>query len=647
MQKGLQSIQHRGPDSSHIWIDHKRGGKVALGHVRLSIIDLTGGDQPLSNEDNTIHVVVNGELYDYERIRSDLMHRCGYKFKTHSDSEIVLGLYQEYGLDMFKHLRGEFVFSLWDSKAGIMIVAKDRFGIKPLFYTKDEKSGAMLFASEMNAFFEMGIKCEWDDQDSVVYPGSFDQRTLFKNIYQLPPGHYAVIPLHDVNSMKVCRYWDLDYQEKDLVATNRTQEKTESQVIREMVGVYLSGGIDSCAVLGLSNKILKEHFKSDGSIDAFTLSFKDHPAFDEATIAKKQAQLSGAKYHEIPITQQELADHFEEAVYHCERPCIQTNFIEKFLLSRAVREAGYKVVLTGEGSDETFCGYPWFKIDLLNDSQALKQHDREEIIKLLMEKNIGFRFMFTSFLASNSDSSKQDPTHKLIGFQPSFLSVSLTAHYDQYLNSHLTPSEEEKEGMLRYRLINLLDPATTDKMKNKWSKVHSSMYLWAKTVFQTYVLVHLGDCCEMAHSVEGRVPFLDHHLVEYVNNIPLDLKLKADLERKVLIEKYALREATKDVLTEEVYQRIKHPFTSPPSTWNKQGPMYQLFQETLRSADFDKQPFFDRKKVIQLLDTVHESEDPTMLQAYDGLLTQLTGFAFMQKRFNPSLPSPSTITRWH
>lgn len=158
MQKGLQSIQHRGPDSSHIWIDHKRGGKVALGHVRLSIIDLTGGDQPLSNEDNTIHVVVNGELYDYERIRSDLMHRCGYKFKTHSDSEIVLGLYQEYGLDMFKHLRGEFVFSLWDSKAGIMIVAKDRFGIKPLFYTKDEKSGAMLFASEMNAFFEMGIK---------------------------------------------------------------------------------------------------------------------------------------------------------------------------------------------------------------------------------------------------------------------------------------------------------------------------------------------------------------------------------------------------------------------------------------------------------------------------------------------------------
>ncbi|KAG2386859.1 hypothetical protein C9374_001894 [Naegleria lovaniensis] len=628
MKKGLQSIRHRGPDSSHIWIDPHRGGKVALAHARLSIIDLKGGDQPLSNHDQTIHVVVNGELYDYERIRSDLMNRCGYTFKTHSDSEIVLALYQEYGLEMFKHLRGEFVFSLWDSKAGIMIVAKDRFGIKPLFYTKDEKSGAVLFASEMKAFFEMGIKCEWDE-DSVVYPGSYDQRTLFKNVYQFPPGHYAIIALHDVNMRQL------------LEESIRHRLKADVPV-----GVYLSGGIDSCAVLGLSNKILKEHFKSNGSIDAFTLSFKDHVAFDEASIAAKQAQLSGAKYHEIPITQQELADHFEETVYHCERPNIQTSFIAKFLLSRAVRDAGYKVVLTGEGSDETFCGYPWFKIDLLNDSQALAKHDREEIVNLLLEKNIGFRYMFKSFFASSSENSKPDPVKKLVGFHPSFLSVSLASHYDQFLHSHLVPSEEEKEAMLRYRLLNLVDASVTDKMKHKWNNVHSSMYLWAKTLFQNFILVHLGDRCEMAHSVEGRVPFLDHHLVEYVNNLPLSLKLKADLDNKVLVEKYALREATKDVLTEEVYQRIKHPFTSPPSTWNKNGPVYQLFQETLRSSEFDKQPFYDRKKVVQFLDTVHESQDPTTLQAYDGTLTHLTCLAFIQKRFNPSLPSPSTTTRW-
>ena len=154
LQKGLDTIKHRGPESSHIWVD--KNEKVALGHARLSIIDLTTGDQPLSNQDNTVHVVVNGELYDYERIRQDLIQK-GYSFKTKSDSEIVLALYQEYGTQMFKYLRGEFAFTLWDSKAGIMLAAKDRFGIKPLFYTI-QKDGTVLFASEMKAFFEMGVK---------------------------------------------------------------------------------------------------------------------------------------------------------------------------------------------------------------------------------------------------------------------------------------------------------------------------------------------------------------------------------------------------------------------------------------------------------------------------------------------------------
>jgi len=440
--------------------------------------------------------------------------------------------------------------------------------------------------------------------------------------------------------MKLTRYWDLDYSHKDQ-NENRTEQEMVSGVRNLLeesvtyrlradvpVGVYLSGGIDSCALLGLSNKILREKYNTDGSIDAFTLSFKDHKAYDEASVAKKQAALCGAKYREVAITQKELADNFEDATYHCENPMIQTNFVAKYLLSRAVRDAGYKVVMTGEGSDEIFCGYPWFKIDMLSDTNNISSDEMKEIMDHLIQNNVALRHIL-------SKRNETESVKKLIGSQPFFM-TTFSKSFKEVLKSKYKATKEQEEALARHRMMELLEPHIIDKMKNKWNNVHTSMYVWARSVLPAYLLTHLGDRSEMAHSVEGRVPFLDHHLVEYVNQLPLSIKLKPDLSNKVLIEKYVLREATKDVITEEVYKRVKHPFTSPPATWNKEGELYQFMQQTLRSADFEKQPFYDKKKIEKMLNTVHSAQDQTVLQEFDTLMIYLTSVVLLQKRYNPS-----------
>jgi asparagine synthase (glutamine-hydrolysing) len=631
----LESIKHRGPDHVSRWTNSS--GKVTLGHTRLSIIDLEGGHQPISNESGDVTIVVNGELYDFERIRNELQNK-GYKFKTKSDSEILLHLYQEYGIGMFEHLRGEFAFVIWDERSQSLVFGRDRFGIKPLFYAYD-KNGTLCLASEMKALFKLGVECIWNE--SNILNGLCNKGfLLFKGITPVPPGHYVITSTVDPSHLQVKQYWDLTYEEKGKEKYITEEEAKEN--VRKLltdaikfrlradvpVGVYLSGGLDSCTALALCNTILKQEYGSDGSVDAFSISFAEHAEFDEAPIADRFAKKYNAKFHKILLRQQEMIDYLESATYHAESFNVNMNYVAKYALSKAVRENGYKVVISGEGSDEIFLGYPTFKNTLLkNELRNMDKAERENVIKKLFGDNPAFRLILDT-----KDIEEEKEFFRLAGYRTGNPLLLSSFGIDKFAKDNIPVMPNL--GTVNRLIMGITSPAVLNNMRNNWHEAYSDAYIWFKTIFPSFLLATFGDRMELANSVEVRTPFLDHHLVDYVNQLPVKMKIKIDLQNNRMIEKYILKEAVKDLLNDELYNRIKAPFYAPPVTWKHDGAVYKYIQETLRGAEFANQPIFDQKKVIGLLDKV-PLMPPEQKQMVDGILLSLTQFTILQRQFKP------------
>ena len=571
MLAGTASLHHRGPDGRQHWM--ATDCRAALGHTRLSIIDLTTGEQPISNEDGTIHIVVNGEFYDFERIRSELESR-GHRFRTKSDSEIALHLYEDYGPECLHHLRGEYAFVIWDERNNRMIAGRDRFGVKPLFYA--EHDGALYLASEVKALFAMGVPRRWSAE--AVHAGGFvlpGERTLFDGVYAVPPGHFlrATREAHRVH-----QYWDVDYPRDDAAQAPRSdaeyiagfravlEDAVKTRLRADVpVGCYLSGGIDSCAVLGLAQR------HHEGPIRAYTLTF-DTKQYDESVIAEEMVRHCGAAYQPIPMTQADLAAHFRAAVIQSEIPFINGHTVAKYMLSRAVRESGYKVVLTGEGSDEILAGYPHFRRDmLLHHTSGQDPEETARLLRDLVENNQVSR----GLLLPEGDADTGTVCATLLGSVPSWLEA-------------MAGTASRTRGLMRDDFLethrgvdvigNLLSSLDVKRRLEGRNAVHSALYLWAKTILPHYILSNLGDRMEMSHSIEGRVPFMDHHVAEYLQRVPVSLKIRG------MTEKYILREAVKDVITKTVYERQKHPFLSPPATQNPDQPLHALMQDTLRGG---------------------------------------------------------------
>jgi asparagine synthase (glutamine-hydrolysing) len=617
------ALYHRGPDGQRQWISGD--GLVGLGHARLSIIDLETGDQPLANEDESIHAVVNGELYDFERIRTELEAR-GHRLRTKSDSEIVLHLYEDFGPGCLEHLRGEFAFALWDARSRTLFAARDRFGIKPLFYTR--RGDSLLLASEAKALFAAGVPARWDlesfyDANSLIVPRQ--DRTLFADIHQVPPGHYL---LAREGRVEIVKYWDFDYPRTGSIQPPGDIECAEAfraaldEAVRLRlradvpVGCYLSGGIDSCAVLGLAQR-----HRSD-PIRTFTLRF-DHAQYDEGEIAREMAEKAGAEFHPIPLHQSDLAEHFGEAIRHSETLCLNAHGVAKFVLSRAVREAGYKVVITGEGSDEILGGYPPFRRDmLLYDSEGQDEAEVKRLLAELEKTNPVSR----GLLLPDGKSLDLDGVRRRLGFAPSWMAAFGSTGFKLHA---LFADDFADELAGRDSFVALLDGIDAAGQLAGRPPVHQSLYLWGKSQLSNYVLAMLGDRMEMAHSVEGRVPFLDHHVVELVCSLPVRQKIRG------LTEKYVLREATRSVLTETVYARHKHPFTSPPVALAPDERLHELLQETLRGPALEAMPFYDRDKVVKLLDSLPAMDDAART-AIDPALMVMLSACMLQEKFAPT-----------
>ena len=612
LERATDALSHRGPDGSGTWVNPD--GKVGLGHTRLSVIDLANGAQPISSEDGRIHLAANGEFYGFETIRRDLETR-GHVFVTGTDSEIALHLYEEQGRTCVESLRGEFAFVLWDEDLRTLWVVRDRFGIKPLYYA--EHRGVLYVASEVKALLAAGVPAAWDEETvgQQIF-GCFDaERTLFAGVRSVPPG-YGLVAQNGTTRLE--SYWDVDYPRKSPgtpwdpsscidEVRHGLQESVRLRMRADVpVGFLLSGGLDSSALLGMAAR-------GAARPKAFTISF-DHASYDEEPVARRTARHVGVEYEAVPVSQSDCADSFADAVWHAEAMQANAHGVARYLLSRAVRQAGYKTVLAGEGADELFAGYEFCR-------PALRHGPRRGITDWL---RIGLALLGDQSPAERKVaevSSWLVRVSRILGLSNEV--VEALAGKLDVLHSLLARDFQERiAGRDPYRVF--FKQFDYRKQIAGREPVKQVLYLWLKSLFVGYNLA--AERADMAHGLEVRLPYLDHKFFEYGRNIPSRL-LISDGQPK-----YPLREAARPFLTDEVYRGTKNPFLAPPSTLQTGNRLYEMCQDTLRGPGMRNLSFFNTGRVAHLLDELPGMDEGKRV-ALDPLIIALTSLCVLQERY--------------
>lgn len=602
LDRAVARIQHRGPDGQKTWIAPDRS--VGLAHARLAIIDLVTGAQPLHNETDDIHAVVNGEIYDHDRIRSELAAR-GHTLRTASDSEVLIHLYEELGVHCLRELRGELAFVLWDAKRRWLFAARDRFGIKPLYYAD---TGRMLaLASEAKALFAAGVPARWD-QDAffdhlVCQMPMAAEATVFQGVAQIPPAHYL---LATPQGTVIRPYWTPSRVEApSLEELGALLEESVKLRLRAdvPVGVYLSGGVDSSTILGLA----KQH----PDLRAFTITF-DEKQLDELAVAKNSAAAMGVPHVPLFADRETLGDRFADAVEHSEHPHDNPHGAAKMMLSRLVRAEGVKVVLTGEGADEIFLGYPWLILDLL-------KHDAPSAEPASVVSAMGPRAaqMVQGIEAISRFAARHPWIQKIkrsLGYLPSLLALSAA--------SFLRP-----EILAMGRVPRRVDPidrllASLDgRVFERGERARQSAYLQMRTYFASYNLNVLGDRMEMANGVEGRTPYLDHRFVEAVLALPAAACFRDGQD------KHPLRTLAEGRVTAEVLARPKFQFMAHDAM-NDRGRLGQLIRDVLDSPSLESVTLYDRAAVKTALE-----KTSSMPAVQSGLACMVASAFFLGERF--------------
>lgn len=626
-ERMIKTLHHRGPDGYGFHVDDDNG--LAMAHARLSIIDLHTGDQPLYNGNRSNILTVNGEFYDYKRIRTAL-RLDGAQFQTKSDSEIALPLYERNGLDFVKQLRGEFGFVLYDGSNNRLVLVRDRFGVKPLFYHFSENS--IYWGSEVKALLAhpnipaaFSKKAVLHQLMHTMVPGT----TAFEDIHAVKPGHMLVIQAHgDRLELKEHKYWDMDFpaeDERDLsspaekhIATTR-EKLTEAVALRleadVPVGCYLSGGIDSCSMLGLASSIQQSPVK------AFTISF-DNTDYDESAIAKEMADKVNADQEQISVGADELyGDNYVTTLWHAERTFYNTLGVAKWCMSRRVNECGYRVVVTGEGSDELYGGYPAFKRDMLRFGMNGRDQLEVEAWARLMDK--------TNSLFSGAILSEQTVSHpvmdEICGFTPSWIQPWM-----QTLELARPLLHDDVRDVLNaYDPITAIATSFDTRQLNGRHVLDKAQYTWIKTMLECQILNWGGDRVDMANSMESRPAFLDHHVAEAAKWVPPHFRIYGN------VEKWVLREAMKNMLPEVLYKREKFAFMAPPGHTDnkKKHALDKLISEYMNDDMIRDVGLFDLKRLRAFITAYKADTDPVSLVRKDALINHLLGLHILWRQF--------------
>jgi asparagine synthase (glutamine-hydrolysing) len=555
----------------------------------------------------------------------------GSRFRTKSDSEIILHLYPRFGLDeTIKRLRGEFAFALYDAKEDTLHLVRDRFGVKPLYYhlSDDEVS----FGSEVKVIMaNPAVKRQIDDEGllhqlmQLTVPGT----TAFKGIQQVKPGHVVSFKrLKQGYQISEKKYWDFEFPEAEHhqrpVSEEESIEAVRSGLMEAVklrleadvpVGCYLSGGIDSCSILGLSSAMRQDPVK------AFTIGFADK-AYDETPIAQEMATATGADQDILRVNADHLYGYFEKTLWHTERTIYNTLAVAKFLMSKHVRDIGYKVVVTGEGSDELFAGYPSFRQDLfLHGLTDLPDDERKTWEAMLGESNALFK---GAMLAANvhDDLYLSDR----IGFTPSCLQPWLSCE-----KTARSVINKDRASIIENYKPGLAITETLDRnMLDKRHPLDKAQYVWSKTMLEGQILTWGGDRVDMANSMEARPAFLDHHLAETATLIPPLHRIK---DRK---EKYVLKEAMKGLLPKTLYEREKFAFMAPPATTNKSkwDAMLELATDYLTPEAISLSGLLDKDSIENIMsEALNENTDRARKVQLDAIINHMLGVQILHNQF--------------
>lgn len=543
----IDMLHHRGPDESGYWMNTS----IGLGSARLSIIDLTTGHQPIHNEDKTVWVVLNGEIFNYLELRQQLIAH-GHKFYTRSDTEVLVHLYEEKGPAFLNQLNGQFAIALWDSRQRRLLLARDRLGIRPLFYT--QAGGGLLFASEIKSLLlHDQVKPEINRRalDQIfTYWVPLAPETIFKNIYQLPPGYCL---LADDRGVVTRPYWQLQFP-----ADGEVQYAPETEYVERLrelvidstrlqlqadvpVGVYLSGGIDSSVVASVVR------FFSDNPLTTFSVRFTND-FYDESPYQQAMVDFLEADHQAIHCSSQDIGRVFPDVIWHTETPVLRTAPSPLYLLSELVRHNGVKVVLSGEGGDEAFLGYDLFKETKLRRYWA--QHPgtrRTRLFQRLYPYLTLAQVQSPDYLKAFFGAGLTDTDQPHYSHIPTW---SNTAKAKKFF------SDDVKAELAGYDAIEDFK-ATLPKDFDRWHFLSKAQYIDMKMLLAGYLLASQGDRQAMAHSVEGRFPFLDHRVIELAAAMPPTVKLPGMREKSVLKKAFA------DCVPESVRQRPKQAYRAP------------------------------------------------------------------------------------
>lgn len=614
-------LRHRGPDGNGFYLtDH-----IGLVHTRLSIIDIAGGAQPIHNEDKTVWVVFNGEIYNYVELRRELIAR-GHHFYTRTDTEVIVHLYEQYGEDFVHHLNGQFAIGLWDERNQKLILVRDRVGIAPLYYADIE--GRFAFASEIKSLLPLfrtspGLNVAALDQ-IMTFWSPLSPSTMFNGIEELSPGKMLIV---DCERKRWHTYWDWNYPPAGEFAVG-TEEELAEQLLDLLVdatqirlradvpvGAYLSGGLDSSTITSIIH-----HF-TDTPLRTFSIGFNSDE-HDESDFQQMMIDRIGANHSRVQCSNRDVAKYFFDTIRHTESPVLRTAPAPMKMLSRLVRDKNYKVVLTGEGADEVLGGYDIFKEAKVRQFWAKNPSSscRPALLKRLypyldISSNRSLHYLQTFFGASLDASSSPEFAHL-----PRWNTTSKAKNFfSEELKSHLTSDP----------VINLI--ATLPKGIDSWDCFNKWQYIEAKSLMGGYLLCSQGDRMLMSNSIEGRFPFLDHRVIEFANTLSPSLKMK------VLHEKYLLKKALKDYLPEKIIARKKQPYRSPDvaafydSVTGEANETY--VDELLCEERIKSYGYFDYRKVA-LLEKKARNGKVTGIkdnQAFIGILsTQIWHYIFVE-----------------
>ena len=621
-------LSHRGPDEQGLYLDDH----IGLGHARLSIIGIDSGTQPICNEDQRFWIVYNGEIFNYIELRKDLIQK-GHRFSTDTDTEVILHLYEDLGPKCLSLLNGQFALAIWDSRDKELFLARDRVGIRPLYYTY--QNGRFLFASEIKSIFVDSRVPRNIDSKSLAQVftcwTTIGSRTIFQDIHEMRPGHCMLIRQnHELQEQQA--FWSLPWYppEKQWAGSMEEAGQELASLLEDSVrlrlradvpvGAYMSGGLDSSIITSIIAG------KFNNRLKTFSLSF-DEKAFDESGHQREMVKFLGTDHHQVHVSNQKIREFFPRVIWHCEKPLLRTSPVPMLILSGLVKENNFKVVLTGEGADEVFGGYNIFKEAKVRSFWG-RQPD-SKMRPLLLERLYPYVF---------------DNPSRGRAFLQKFFAVTGDEHLDPLISHRkrwenttrcLTFLDNAVHAELKdYNPLDELEPVLPRDFAGR-DVLSRAQWLEMEIFMSNYLLSSQGDRVGMANSVELRLPFLDYRVIDFAARLPAKWKIRG------LREKYILKKAFQGRVPDSILNRPKQPYRAPISQafFNGSNPDSLINPERL-----DKSGLFNPKKVMNLFGKYQNQAQarPSEVQnmAVVGILsTQLLYEQFVEN-FNPEIVNP-------